>query len=343
MNQTISALRVEHPSAWTRASLMTDKTWVHRLDEANVKEIQDALRAARATGLTPATLCKDSFPLPRVGTTLARIADELEVGRGIALLRGVPTDFDRASLELLYAGIGAHLGTPVAQSREGELIGSVTDSGKRLGDARGSKTRDPLPFHTDRSDVVGLFCLRTAKSGGESYVISATALHNALLDEAPELCAALYQRFYHRRTDWEAEYSEPTYGLPVFSRTDGHFAVRYLRHFIRTAQDLPETPRLTGAQNAALDRIDALCADPTYFASMPFEVGDIQFLNNFVALHSRAGYEDDPDPEQRRLLLRLWLSVPNSRPLHPDFAALYGNTGAGQLRGGVPVESMAVA
>jgi hypothetical protein len=94
---------------------------------------------------------------------MARIYNDLEHGMGIALVRGIPVQrYDRSQLDILYAGIASHLGHTRSQSREGELIGVVTDTGKRLGDkgSRGTKTKDPIPFHTDRTDIVGLFCLK---------------------------------------------------------------------------------------------------------------------------------------------------------------------------------------
>ena len=46
-----------------------------------------------------------------------------------------------------------------------------------------------------------------------------------------------------------------------------------------------------------------------------FERGDIQFLNNFVMLHTRREYEDWPEPARKRHLLRLWLHDPRGRPI----------------------------
>ncbi len=120
----------------------------------------------------------------------------------------------------------------------------------------------------------------------------------------------------------------------MFTRHQGYFAARYLRHFIRTAQELPGTPRLTELQIEALDLIDSLCLSPELLVRIPFEPGDIQWVNNFVTLHGRAAFDDTEEPEQKRLLYRLWLSTPNSRPLAPDFSAIYGRTEAGALRGG---------
>jgi TfdA family taurine catabolism dioxygenase TauD len=64
-----------------------------------------------------------------------------------------------------------------------------------------------------------------------------------------------------------------------------------------------------------------------------FKGGDIQFLNNFVMLHTRREYEDWPEPARKRHLLRLWLSDPASRPI-PQ-AQRQGRAGRGVQLAGV--------
>ncbi len=89
------------------------------------------------------------------------------------------------------------------------------------------------------------------------------------------------------------------------------------------------------SQRQALDLVDQLCADPAFHARFRQEAGDILFANNFVTLHSRSQFEDHPDPALRRLILRIWLSVPNSRRLPPELAGTFGATEPGALRGGI--------
>jgi hypothetical protein len=59
--------------------------------------------------------------------------------------------------------------------------------------------------------------------------------------------------------------------------------------------------------------------DPALRLDMDFQVGDIQFINNYTVLHSRTEFEDFPEPERRRHLLRLWLTFRQPRPLAEDF------------------------
>lgn len=335
MNILLSA-RTE-PSAWTAQALEAQRDkWVSRFSSEELDELAAALALAKSEGVTVDTVSKASFPLPKLGNRMAQIATELEDGIGVTLMRGIPVvNYLKEDLELLYAGLGSYLGTLLPQSTAGERIGIVANTGKSLASgARGTKTSDQLPFHTDRSDVIGLLCVREAVKGGESYIVSAPQLYNVMLRDRPDLLHVLCQPFWHRRTAWEAGGLDSIYPLPVFGIENNKFAVRYLRAFIKAAQELPETPRLTSEQIEALDMVDRLCMDEELLVRMPFEPGDVQWLNNFVAFHGRAAFEDHADPDRGRFLYRLWLSSPLSRALPAGFEAIYGRREAGVLRGG---------
>ena len=47
--------------------------------------------------------------------------------------------------------------------------------------------------------------------------------------------------------------------------------------------------------------------------------GDIQIANNYDTLHARTAFEDEQDSNRKRHCLRLWLTLPNGRPLPPVF------------------------
>ena len=122
----------------------------------------------------------------------------------------------------------------------------------------------------------------------------------------------------------------------MFTFHDGKFACRYIRTHIRSAQRYPEVPRLSEKQIEALDLVDRLAASPEFHYSMMFKPGDLQLLNNHVTLHARTHYEDFEEPDRKRHLLRMWLSVPNSRALSPLLGQIYKDRGAGAVRGGFP-------
>jgi hypothetical protein len=336
------------PAAWHGRDLARSTDWVRPLAPAWAAELDAALRAVERRGLRWPNFDRDDFPLPTFAGELASVRDELERGRGIVLLRGLPVDrYSLDELRQLYWGIGVHLGTPRWQNATGELIGEVRDEVRLYGEVREvsgasgvtrssrarARTAGPLRFHTDRCDVVTLLCVRRAKAGGESKVCSSIAVSNAILARRPDLHALLCQDYVRNRQGEEAGGERRTYAMPVFAVRDGHFTSHYSRTFIEAAQLLPGVPPLTPAHSEALDLHARVCEELAH--TMSLEPGDLQLLNNHVTYHARAPYQDAEGPDADRLLLRLWLAVPNSRPLPEGFEVLWGDTAPGALRGGI--------
>ena len=110
----------------------------------------------------------------------------------------------------------------------------------------------------------------------------------------------------------------------------------YQRQYIDSAQRLDGAPRLSPQKIEALDLFDDLANDPALNLDMEFRPGDMQFVHNHTLLHDRTGFEDWPDQDKRRHLLRLWLAVPGARPLPAVFAQRYGKVDIGD-RGGIIV------
>jgi hypothetical protein len=324
------------PFAWDGRELERTQDWVRPLAPDEIAEIDQALRAVAARGLPLLDIAREDFPLPGLTAALAEVRRELEQGRGFVLLRGLPVErYTVEELSLVFWGLGTHLGTAVSQSRNGEFLGEVRDLGVRLGQptSRGYRSKEHLRFHTDRCDVVGLLCARKARSGGLSRIVSSVAIHNEILKRRPDLLDLLYRDYCHSRQGEEAPGEAPYYVNPIFGVRDGRFTSQYSRSYIESAQRFPEVPRITAAQDEALDLLAALAEE--LCLHMDLEPGDIQLLNNHVTYHSRTGYEDFAEPERQRLLLRLWLSMPNSRALPPGYETLWGRIEAGAVRGGV--------
>lgn len=252
------------------------------------------------------------------------------------MLRGLPLKYSPDDLCIVYWGIGTHLGTAVSQGGSGELLGVVKDMGVEVENTklRGSKTAGELPFHGDRCDVAGLLCVRKARAGGLSRIVSAAAIHNEILRRRPDLIDVFYADWYNSRQGDEAPGEARAYPKPIFGFRDGHFTGMFSPAYIRFAQEFPEVPRLTQAQKEALELFGVL-ADKLAL-NMAFEPGDIQLLNNHLIYHARTRYDDYEEKEKKRLLLRLWLSVPGSRPLPRGYEVLFGSVDAGVVRGGVP-------
>ena len=195
---TARALHVLEPAAEWRAGDIADaEAWTLRLDEADHAELDAALAVAKGKSADPLQLERDDFPLDALAAKLDQVVDTLLNGRGFARIATLDTArYDDDDLTLLYWGIGLHLGEPWAQNKHGHVLGDVTDQGKTIDDptVRGNELGGvALDYHTDGSDLVGLLCLRTARSGGLSCVANAVAIHNHLVRERPDLAAALYE------------------------------------------------------------------------------------------------------------------------------------------------------
>jgi alpha-ketoglutarate-dependent taurine dioxygenase len=187
--------------------------------------------------------------------------------------------------------------------------------------------------------VIAFLCVKQAKSGGENYAVSSVTLYNEILDRRPDLLRVLARPFYYKRHNVDLGNNKPYIQQPIFSIYKGHFAANLLRVLIDRAYEMPDLPDMSDVQREALDFVEELADDPQLRVSFRQEPGDIVFLSNFVTFHRRSEFEDPEDPTARRHLLRIWLSVPNSRPLDPLFKGNYGATAAGAIRGGMsPLE-----
>jgi alpha-ketoglutarate-dependent taurine dioxygenase len=329
---------VTERSAWLAAELGNDPTWCHTLSSEELEELRGATVRICSDGLGAGDFGRDEFELPTLGPRIAALADEVENGRGIGLLRGVPVhEFDDQSIRVLYWGFGVHAGVPISQNSKGQLLAEVSDRGNDYSDinARGFATNAELLPHVDTSDMTTLLCLRAARSGGESRVISSTAVYNTILAEHPEYLEILYRGFHNdlRGEGPSGDVNELTHNrVPVFSDFAGRVSCSFNYRMINGAVEKSGVP-LTETERAALDFVREVSLRDEQMYRFSLTPGDIQMVSNHSVFHSRSTFVDHDDPAQRRCLLRFWINMRNGRPLEPDFAARY-NTGP---RGGVAV------
>ena len=337
--------------------MAASRRWIRTLAPDTIAEIGAAVRGVRRRGLAWHAIARDDFPLPRTQALLADIRDELENGSGTVLLRGLPVArYSEEELRGLWFGLGANLGTPVFQNNHGELMRAIRDEGAEVGTKYGqvqgagkdggtflssyarTLSNGALRFHTDRCDVVGLLCVRQAAKGGVSTLASSPAVHNAMLERRPDLAAALYRPVWRSRLGEEAGGETQAYPLPVFDQRPGpdgrgRFTSHYSLTYIEAAQLRADVPRLEPPQREAIEMLMTLAAELSF--EMRFQPGDIQLINNHVIYHGRTPFEDDAAAGQDRLLLRLWLAMPNSRALPRGHEVLWRNIEAGAPRGGI--------
>ncbi len=330
---------IEGPSNWRGPDLVKSTEWIHDWSPAEIAEIEQAFATARSRGKTLETLERDDFPLPTVARCFEMARNQLEKGCGLQLFRGFPyARYSKDDLRLIYWGMGKHIGTARSQSRVGDLLGDVKDFGVQTDSAagRGYQSNQRLSFHTDTCDVTGLFVLHVAKSGGLSKLASSVAVRNEIARRRPDLLEVLYQPFTWSWNRQEGPDQKPYYQQPVFSECDGHFCCRFVELQIKNAQAFPEVPRFTPAQIEAQALVSELTNSEEFNFSMMFQPGDLQLVNNHICFHSRTAFEDWPEEDRKRHLLRMWLSMPNSRPLSPQMATIYQDQRAGAVRGGFP-------
>ncbi|HWN68181.1 MAG TPA: TauD/TfdA family dioxygenase [Haliangium sp.] len=300
------------PSAWKGCDLTGDPSWSHHLAADELRALDHAITAARKTGLPWTKLTREHFALRELGHEIRHWMQKLNHGRGFVLVKGFPVDdYSKEDAAIAYWAIGRLMGDPVPQNKEGELLGHVRDTGELATNPRTRlyKTSKRQEFHTDGADIVGLFCLRRAKAGGLSQIVSSASVFNEILRRRPDLTPRLFEPFYWDLAGEHPPGAKPYMTLPICQLVNGRLRTFYIGWYIRNAQQYPEVPRLTQEQDEVLQLIEEIANDPEFRLDMDFEPGDMQFLKNSTILHSRTAYEDFDEPDRQRHLLRLWLTA----------------------------------
>ncbi len=341
------------PCAWLGKDMARSQRWIRDFEPTHIEELEAALASVEARNLAWNEITADDFPLPGLAGLIADIREELENGSGLMKVRGLTVSrYSEDQLRKLYFGLGCAIGSPVFQNRCGELMRFIRDEGGNVGEkygqiekgaAPGGKpflssyartlNNGPLRFHTDRTDVVSLLCVRQAARGGVSTICSSVSVMNEMVRRRPDLAKLLFEPITRSRHGEEAETPDVVYPLPVFAVRDGHFTSHFSLTYIEAAQTVEAVPKLTDAQKEALDLLLELARELSF--EMILEPGDFQLLNSHVTYHGRTPFEDDPGTDRSRLLMRLWLSMPQNRPLPLGHKILWRNVEAGVVRGGI--------
>lgn len=302
---------VTGPEVWRGTDFVTRENWAHRLPDCVLAALEAVVRDAASRNLTQENFDFEAIEISGLRPALSPILAALTDGEGFALLRGMePERYTTEELKIALLVIGNHMGLVGPQERQPKRIGEVMDINP--------PTRDyyyhgggPLPMHMDPVDVVGLLCIRKAKRGGESRIVSSMAVHNEILRSRPDLLKLLYRGYRHRRREHRNQGSVALteFHCPLFAEIGGRTICNYIPAPIRKAID-GGLVKLTPLEQEALDVLDQTAARDDFCLAMDMEPGDIQFLNNRLIMHGRADYEDFVEREQRRLMLRLWLTIP---------------------------------
>jgi hypothetical protein len=293
---------VKDPRAWCADTIDPPASWYYRLPARLVDALGPLTDLAPPEGLR--SVCEEG---------LRPVVDVLEHGRGFVLLD--PADgLDDRQRVALYWLLGQALGRPIVQNVQGTLLYDVRDTGQDVKyGARFSVTSAESSFHTDNSfgdgvaDYVGLLCLRDAREGGESQLVSGYAAHNELLAGHADALEVLRRPFHVDRRGGVRPGEAPTARYPVVGEDDRGLVFRYLRYWIEAGHDKAGEP-LTPAQVGALDTLDETLRRPELRVTFQMRPGEVLLINNRWLLHNRTGFVDHEEPERRRHMVRLWLA-----------------------------------
>lgn len=327
----------QDPGSWYGPEMAKRSEWVHMLTPAELAELDTAVDAALARGVDLVAMKEADFPLPLLGARLQAMRHDILHGRGFVLLRGWPSsERNLAQSAMAFRGIGAYLGEALSQNAKGHVLGHVANLGLDYADpsTRGYQTTADLKFHTDGGDIVGLLCVRPSKAGGLSRIASSTTVWNEVVRRRPDLARVLAEPFCFSRVGEVKAGQQRFFRSPIFQPWQGRMIAVLIQSFIHKAQAFEEVPRLNAAQTEALQFVDSLAGDPTIRLDMDFRPGDMQFLCNHSIFHSRTSYEDWPEVERRRHLLRLWVSHVDGPALPPNMTTDFqGETASGRPDG----------
>ncbi|MEJ0070312.1 MAG: TauD/TfdA family dioxygenase [Pseudomonadota bacterium] len=310
------------PALWRAASFKTPSDYAIPLSDDDRREILAApALQARAPAHEIASLTRADFGFDGLAAKLAAASAVVRDGRGFVLLRGLPLDgLTREQFAAAVWGIGLHFGTALSQNAQGERITHAVDATAEDPTPRMYRSNMELRLHTDITAMISLACWQQAQTGGISVITSGITVHDEIRRRAPHLLAPLYRGFHYHRLGEEGPGEAPVtpHRVPVFALRNGQVSVRYLRSGIvggHRAADVPLTP----IELEAMDLFDAIARAPEHRLAFELERGDMVVLNNYTVMHARTGFTNFPEPERKRLLVRLWLDAEGFRDVPEEF------------------------
>ena len=283
--------------------------------EPCISEIRMLVTELSCNPLPTLRLSPDDFDLPACKALMQQAKACLTEGPGFVLVDRLPLDeLSPIHAVAVYWILTSLIARPVAQKWDGTMIYEVADtSGPRPGNRiRPDTTNAEQVFHTDNAynvtppGFVALLCLRTAKTGGISRIVSLNTAHNLMRKQYPELLPRLYEPFLWDRVKEHADRDDMVLSNPVFTSDGGSLQARLGNRLIRQGYSVAKT-EIDEEGDAALEALYGILDDPTLYKEFVFEPGQIQILDNRFIGHKRTAFEDWPEPDRRRQLVRLWL------------------------------------
>lgn len=237
---------------------------------------------------------------------------------GFAMLEGLGADEGREVIAERLVTLSQLLGRLVPQSPRRERIEDIKDySDFDDSDERGYRSRGEFSPHSDPPTLILLHCLRPARRGGENHIVNVGSIYRKMC----EIDEARAQRLFQPFPSWEVEgLPDRPQGIPatrrrpVLTRHGDAISCVLYRPYIEKAAKVLDEP-LSADDVAAFDLFDSCADDSGLSLRFRLERGQTLLLHNRTVLHARTDYEDWPEIERRRHLLRAWIDAPELLPV----------------------------
>ncbi len=322
MNQIGQPIVAE--AAWKGPEIDWTTNGLHVLTPAQVAEIDAALAHLKSLGEVdfPRDHAVDTFPLESVGELMASLPQRLRTGVGFLMLRGLPRErLSDDDLARIYFGLVAYIGTPMTQSYLGDLIGHVVDVSDLEPKSRGYRKGGGQLMHTDSCDIIGLMCLRTAMSGGDSRITSALTVHNWLLSQptgpARDADRGLVPEAHRRGRPARHADLQRAQGA-VLSRQGRRGHLLPAHGLCPTGGKKRPTAVHASRIGGALRQFAMRRALPSTTSTWGSRTAISSSSTTAIMVHGRTDYEDYKELPQRRHLLRMWLRVASWPKMPPE-------------------------
>ena len=312
---------IDSPAAWKALPINTAANTLIHLNSQQIDELRQSADKLDSHNTSWTDCQLEDFELPSLQPVVESIRAVLEGGHGFVVVSGFPIDTSIALTKRIFFSFGHQLGFPDPQDAAGHLLHDIRDTGSdllKVDDLRLYQTNRELDFHNDGSDAFLLLCIEAALAGGQSRLVSAVTVFNEILTRRPDLAHVLQEPFPFDARGQQVPGQPRVQTVPIYAYHEGYLNVLFKRTYIEMAERFPEVPPLTEPQKEAMDLMSTLCE--TLSIEFTLRPGELLIANNYDLLHGRPAYQDHPGtPDKRRHMLRLWLSLPNGRPLPPHF------------------------
>ena len=299
-------------SAWCRGDLLKNELWITEPDERLLFDIErflylskihrvSFLKTIKAAGFEPIERRRHQQFLSRMRRSLLKF--------GLVLIKGLPIeDWTVNESRIVLWALGSLLGTPITQKPYEFIVDVLAINHQPNKEKIGGQpnTSEYLSFHCDASDILALLCVTPADRGGESKIVSSHSIYNQILTEHCESLPSLFQGFhYGKRGEERNGLPVVSKRIPVFSWHRNNLSCRFIKTFITEGAKMA-CIKFTEHEDKALNVFESSANDENLSIDIRLKQGDVLFLNNYMVLHGRTGFHDNPSSSSRHLM-KLWI------------------------------------